>query len=115
MKKMEKKTDVCTDGAKSMTSSIKGVVSQIKKENSECFNSYYAMLGHQLDSKGTPSDFSSVLDDVIKIINFIESRPLRIRIFFIICKDIGSLHCNLHLHTSVRWLSQSKVLQIVFE
>ena len=32
--------DVCTDGAKSMTGSIKGVVSRIKKENPECSNSH---------------------------------------------------------------------------
>ena len=32
-----------TDGAKSMTGSIKGVVLRIKKENSECSNSHYAL------------------------------------------------------------------------
>ena len=57
-----------------------------------------------------PFVFSSVLDDVIKIVNFIKSRPLRAKIFSIICKDMRSLHRNLLLHTSVHWLSQGKVL-----
>ena len=107
--------DVCTDGAKSMTGSIKGVVSRIKKENPECSNSHCALHRHQLATKGMPPELSNVLDDVIKIVNFVKSRPLKARIFSVICKEMGSIHCNLLLHTSVRWLNRGKVLAKVFE
>ena len=65
--------DVCTDGAKSMTGSIKGVVSHIKKENSECFNSHCALHRHQLATKGMPPELSNVFDDVIKVVNFVKT------------------------------------------
>ena len=98
-----------------MTGSIKGVVSRIKKENPECSNSHCALHQHQLATKGMPPELSNVLDDVIKIVNFVKSRPLKARIFSVICKEMGSIHCNLLLHTSVRWLSRGKVLARVFE
>ena len=102
-------------GTKSMTGSIKGVVSRIEKENPECSNSHCALHRHQLATKGMPPELGNVLDDVIKIVNFVKSRPLKARIFSVICKEMGSIHCNLLLHTSVRWLSRGKVLARVFE
>ena len=84
------------------------------KKNSQCSNSHCAVHRYQLDSKEMPSDIS-VFDDVIKVVNFIKPKTLRAIIFFIICKDMGSLYSNLLLHTFVRWLSRGKVLVIVFE
>ena len=107
--------DVCTDRVKSMMGSIKGVISLSKKRKFKCSNSHCAIYCYQLVPKKMPSDFSNVLVDVIKIVNFIKSRLLRPRIFSIICKDMGSLHCDLLLHTSVCWLGQGKVLVRVFE
>ena len=52
--------DVCTDRVKTM----KLLCCELKKENSECSHSY---CSHLLASKGMPSDFSSVLYDVIKL------------------------------------------------
>ncbi|XP_077972733.1 zinc finger BED domain-containing protein 5-like [Styela clava] len=107
--------DVCTDGAKSMTGSVKGVVTRIKQKNPECSSSHCAIHRYQLVAKGMPSELTRVLDDVVKIVNFIKSRPLKSRLFSIICEDMGSLRCNLLLHTAVRWLSRGKVLVRVFE
>ena len=90
--------DVCTDGAKSMTGSIKGVVSRIKKENPECSNSHCALHRHQLATKGMPPELSNVLDDVIKIV---KSRPLKARIFSVICKEMEvfiAIYCCTHLY-----------------
>ena len=80
---------------------------RIKKKNSECSISYYAIHSHQLASKGMLSDFSSILYDVITIVKFIKSRLLRAKIFSIICKDKGSLSCYLLLHTSVRGVKKN--------
>ena len=62
-----------------------------------------------------PPELGNVLDDVIKIVNFVKLRPLKARIFSVMCQEMGSIHCNLLLQTSVRWLSRGKVLARVFE
>ena len=56
-----------------MTNSIKGVVSHIKKENPECSNSHCALHQHQLATKDMSPEISNVLNDVIKIVNFVKS------------------------------------------
>ena len=52
-----------------------------------------------------------MLDEAVKIINFIKARPLQSRL---ICADMGSEHTAL-LNTEVRWLSCGKVLVTLFE
>ena len=55
------------------------------------------------------------MDQVVKMVNFIKSRPLRSRIFSQLCKNLDANHIALLLHTEVRWLSRGKVLLRVFE
>ncbi len=62
-----------------------------------------------------PDELLSVLNDVVKIVNFIKARPLNSRIFRTICNEMGSEHETLLLHTEVRWLSRGKVLSRMFE
>ena len=64
---------VCTDGVKSMTGSIKGVVANFKKISNVSTNRLCYTLS-SASFKRMPSDFSSVFDEVIKILNFIKSR-----------------------------------------
>jgi hypothetical protein len=56
-----------------------------------------------------------VLDNVVKIVNFIKSWPTNTRIFQVLCKEMGSVHYYLLSHTEVRWLSQGKILVCLFE
>ena len=52
----------------------------------------------------------------MQMINFIKSRPLKSRLFKILCADdMGSRHTSLLLHTEVRWLSRGKILVRLFE
>jgi len=55
------------------------------------------------------------VDEAIKIVNFIKSRPLKSRLFKIFCDDLKSIHSTLLFHTEVRWLSRSKVLTRLME
>ena len=56
-----------------------------------------------------------MLSEVIEIVNFIKTRPVKSRIFELICKDMDSQYVRLLLHIGVRRLSKGKVLSRVHE
>ena len=56
-----------------------------------------------------------VLSSVVKIVNYIKSRPLQTRLFSILCDEMGSEHKTLFLHSEVRWLSRRKVFTRLYE
>ena len=91
------------------------VVAHIKSKNSEIVAIYCFFDRHALPVKRMPPDLVEVLEDVIKIVNFIKARPLNFRIFKLLCEDIGKTHKALLLHTEVRWLSRGKVLARFYE
>ena len=62
-----------------------------------------------------PPSLKEGLDESVKIINFVKSRPKNTRLFDILCEDMGSLHTSLLLHTEVRRLSRCKTLTRLFE
>ena len=65
--------------------------------------------------KKMPPSLKEVLDESVKIINFIKSRPKNTRLFKMLCEDMGSQHTSLLLRTEVRWLSRGKTLTRLFE
>lgn len=106
---------ICTDGAKAMVGVIKGVIARIKKLVPDIKASHCCLHRHALAVKRIPNALHEVLNDAVKMINFIKSRPLNARVFALLCDDLGSLHKNLLLHTEVRWLSRGKVLTRFWE
>lgn len=64
-----------------------------------------------LAAKSMPSKFKTVLEDSIKIINFIKAKFLNSRIFSLL---MGNEQKQL-LHSEVLWLSRGKVLTSLFE
>lgn len=68
-----------------------------------------------LATKNMPDELLSVLNDVVKIVNFIKACPLNSQIFRTICNEMGSEHETVLLHTEVPWLSHGKVLARIFE
>ncbi|GBO15784.1 Zinc finger BED domain-containing protein 5 [Araneus ventricosus] len=107
--------EVCSDGAKAMTGKVRGVVARIKNVAKNCNSTHCILHRYALVTKKISATFKSVLDEAVKIINFIKSKPLQSRIFKAMCKDMGSLHTTLLLHTEVRWLSRGKMLVRIFE
>ncbi|GBM82742.1 Zinc finger BED domain-containing protein 5 [Araneus ventricosus] len=107
--------EVCRDGAKAMTGKVNGVIARIKNV-AKNYNSTHCILHrYALVTKRISVTFKSVLDEAVKIINFIKSKPLQSCIFKAMCEDMRSLHTTLLLHTEVRWLSRGKMLVRIFE
>ncbi|MBN3276356.1 ZBED5 protein, partial [Polyodon spathula] len=108
-------THLCTDGAASMIGRVKGLLAQIKKVNPDVEWNHCIIHREALASKRMSPELHNVLNDGVKVINFIESRPLNHRLFESLCHDSGTDHQQLLLHTDVRWLSRGKTLQRLFE
>ncbi|XP_041075539.1 SCAN domain-containing protein 3-like [Polyodon spathula] len=108
-------THLCTDGAASMIGRVKGLLAQIKKVNPDVEWNHCIIHREALASKRMSPELHNVLNDGVKVINFIESRPLNHRLFESLCHDSGTEHQQLLLHTDVRWLSRGKTLQRLFE
>uniref|UniRef100_A0A8C1M8T8 C2H2-type domain-containing protein n=1 Tax=Cyprinus carpio TaxID=7962 RepID=A0A8C1M8T8_CYPCA len=106
---------VCTDGAASMTGRVKGLIAQIKKVNPDVQWNHCIIHREALASKRMSPELHEVLNDAVKVINFVESRPLNHRLFERLCHDSGAEHQQLLLHTDVRWLSKGKALQRLLE
>ena len=106
---------ICTDGAPSMVGSIKGFVTLAKKANKQIITTHCFLHREALVAKTLGLELKGVLDEVVKMVNFIKSRPLKSRIFTKLCEEIGSEHVNLILHTEIRWLSRGRVMSRVHE
>ena len=66
-----------------------------------------------LVAKIAQNELKEVLSEVIKIVNFIKTCPVKSRIFELICKDMDSQYVRLLLRTEVKTLSEGKVLSRV--
>ena len=62
-----------------------------------------------------PSELKIVLEQCVKMINYIKSRPLKSRFFSKLCQALEAKYESLLLHTEVRWLSRGKVLYRMLE
>ncbi|XP_068207531.1 protein FAM200A-like [Palaemon carinicauda] len=106
---------ICTDGAPCMTGCIKGFVSLAEKENPDLIRTHCFLHREVFISKISQEDLKLVLHQLVEIVNYIKSRPLKSRLFEQLCKGMDSQHVRLLMHTEVRWLSKGKVLTRVHE
>ncbi|KAM4598750.1 protein FAM200A-like [Polymixia lowei] len=104
-----------TDGAAAMTGRVHGLFGRVKKVNPDIKWMHCIIHREALASKRISPELSAVLDDAVKVFNFIQARPMNHRLFQTLCHDSGSEHEQLLLHTDVRWLSHGKTLLRLFE
>ncbi|XP_071054694.1 zinc finger BED domain-containing protein 5-like [Onthophagus taurus] len=106
---------VCSDGARAMVGKHSELLARIKEVSPNVTWVHCMIHREAVVSKNMPPNLMSVLDTGVKIINFIKACPLNSRIFAHICKEMGSEHQHLLLHTEVRWLLRGRVLTRLFE
>uniref|UniRef100_A0A8C4SUX3 Zinc finger BED domain-containing protein 5 n=1 Tax=Erpetoichthys calabaricus TaxID=27687 RepID=A0A8C4SUX3_ERPCA len=106
---------ICTDGARAMCGKNSSVVTRVLKQSPCALWTHCSLHREALVSKALPTDFKTVLNTAVKIVNYIKTKPLQARLFQKLCEEMGSLHTSLLLHTEVRWLSRGKVLTRLVE
>nr|XP_012321234.1 SCAN domain-containing protein 3 [Aotus nancymaae] len=106
---------VCSDGAASMTGKHSEVVTQIKELAPECKTTHCFIHRESLAMKKISAELNSVLNDVVKIVNYIKSNALNSRLFSLLCDNMEADHKQLLLHAEIRWLSRGKVVSRMFE
>ncbi len=106
---------LCTDGAQAMTGRERGLAARVQQVAPLVKWTHCMVHREALAAKKMPVLFDSVLNQSVKMINLIKSRPLNSRLFGVLCQEMGSGHEQLLLHTEVRWLSRGRVLQRLYE
>ena len=96
---------ICTNGAPSMVGCLKEFTTLLKEsQNPNIITTHCFLHREALIAKTLRDELKKVLNQVIEMVNFIKSRPLKCRLFEQICIGMDSQHKRLLLH-SVFWIS----------
>ena len=106
---------VCTDGAPAMIGHRSGFVATMKQIAPHIVSNHCSILKYALACKTLSLELKSVLNSVVKAVNFVCCRVVNSRPFKAFCDDLGKEHQYLLFHTEVWWLSRGKVLSRVAE
>jgi hypothetical protein len=106
---------ICTDGATSMTGKHAGFVAWTKEVATNVSWTRCYIHRQALASKRIPQGLKEVIDNAVKIENFIKSLPTNSRIFQALCEEMGRLHNCLLTHAEVRRLLRGKIIVRLFE
>ncbi|GBO17034.1 Zinc finger BED domain-containing protein 5 [Araneus ventricosus] len=81
----------------------------------QCKGRLIGLFRQSLAAKPLPDSLKEVLNQSIKVVNFIKANSTNTRLFKSLCRDMGIQHNTLLLHTEVRWLSRGNVLTTLFD
>uniref|UniRef100_A0A3Q2D886 Uncharacterized protein n=1 Tax=Cyprinodon variegatus TaxID=28743 RepID=A0A3Q2D886_CYPVA len=106
---------VCLDGAAAMTGRHSVVTALIKQKAphvifTQCMLHREALVAKRIDVK-----LNHVLQETVQVVNFIKNRPVKDRLFGILCDEMGAPFKGLPLHSTVRMLSRGSVFNRVYE
>ncbi|XP_043914064.1 zinc finger BED domain-containing protein 5-like [Protopterus annectens] len=90
---------LCTDGAKSMSGIYSGLRGLVMKVAPNISWSHCCIHRQSLACKNLPGELKLVLDEAVKVVNFIKSKSTNSRIFKALCEEMMSPHSTLLLHT----------------
>ncbi|XP_066968245.1 zinc finger BED domain-containing protein 5-like [Macrobrachium rosenbergii] len=106
---------ICTDGAGAILGKKKGLKAKVHNVAPHIRFTHCVIHREALACKAIVPELKTVFDTAVKIVNYIKSRPLNARLFASLCKDMGSDHEALLLHTEIRWLSRGKVFTRLYQ
>jgi putative NIF3 family GTP cyclohydrolase 1 type 2 len=95
---------VSTDGVAPMAGQKGALVARIRETNPN-ISWQHCIIHKKAWSQKKTLDLQETLNISVKAVNLIKSRALNSRLLKKICKEMGSTHIQLLLHTKVRWLS----------
>ena len=104
-----------TDGARALSGKYKGLIARVKTVAPRVTWTHCCIHREALATRNMPPELDDVMKEAVRVINFIKARPLNSRLFSVLCKEMGSDHEHLLLHSEVRWLSRGKILTRLFE
>ena len=94
---------VCTDDEPAIIGYLSGFVALMKQVAPHIVSYHCVIHKYALACKTLPLELKSVLDSVVKSVNFIGGRAVNSRLFKAFCDDLGKEHQYLLFHTEVRW------------
>ncbi|XP_063813110.1 SCAN domain-containing protein 3-like [Pseudophryne corroboree] len=106
---------VCTDGGRSMSGCYGGLQALIRSKAADALWTHCIIHREALASKHLSPPLNAVMESVLKVVNFIKTRPQKARFFRQMCEDMGSEYTSLLYYCSSRWLSRGNVLSRVFK
>lgn len=106
----EKLVGFCTDGAPAMLGSRSSIATLVKEKNPFTLTTHCVIHRQALAIKTLSEKLATVMNLVIKLVNFVKSKALNTRIFKKLCVELDCEHDTLLFHTDVRWLSKGKRL-----
>ncbi|XP_025407445.1 zinc finger BED domain-containing protein 5-like [Sipha flava] len=92
-----------------------GLQALIRKKAPEMIWTHCIIHRESLASQNMCPSLNTVLQTVIKVVNYIKTRPVKARFFKKICEEMGAEHTALLFYCNSRWLSKGNVLIRVFE
>ncbi|KAL4148669.1 hypothetical protein QTP88_002841 [Uroleucon formosanum] len=113
--KWENCLGVCTDGARAMSGQYGGLQALIRQKAPEMIWTHCLIHREALASQNISCSLNCVLEIVIKVVNYVKTRPVKARFFQKLCEEMGAEHTTLLFYCNSRWLSKGNVLSRVFE
>ena len=98
-----------------MIGHLSGFIAPLKKVAPRIVSNHCAIFKYSLACKTHPLELKSVLDSVVKAVNFIRGRVINFQLFKVFCDNLVQEHQYLLFHTEVWWLLRGKVLSRVAE
>lgn len=106
---------VCTDGARAMSGRFQGLQARIHNKAPNALWTHCIIHREALAAESLSKDMSDVVETVVKVVNYLKTRPMKARFFAKLCDDMGADHSSLLFYSSARWLSFGNSLWRVFE
>ncbi|XP_078503445.1 zinc finger BED domain-containing protein 5-like [Lissotriton helveticus] len=111
----ERCVGVCTDGGRSMAGCYQGLQAHIRSKVPNAVWTHCIINREALVAGNLSEELHGVLKIVIKVVNYLKTRPIKAPFFAELCEDMGADHSCLLFYSSSRWLSLGNSLLRVYE